>query len=141
MNIMTKHKLLIYWLLIYIIIFFLCLSLIFYFEAIRVRIALILVVLLISFIFYPIYNFDKNASEIKIEEQNRAQSNKVKSEINQGEKVKEKVEKTEQEIPNALISLNTESEENYDKIIEFCKFCGKKIDKDAKICPYCGTNF
>ena len=138
---MTRHKLLINWLLIYIIIFFLCLSLLFCFEAIRVRIALILTVLLISFIFYPVYLFDKRALEINQEEQNKAKSNKVKSETSQGEKVKKKVEKTEQEVLNAEITLNTKSEVSNDRIIEFCKFCGKKIDKDAKICPYCGTNF
>jgi energy-coupling factor transporter transmembrane protein EcfT len=137
---MTKHKLLINWFLLYIIILCLGLSLIFYFEAIRIQIAIILLILLISFIFYPIYHLDKRISEKDNKEHVNAKSKEIRTTSNEQEKVKEEGRKKEPETDNEIINLNPKEEELNNKIKIYCTFCGKKIDEDAKICPYCGIS-
>ena len=137
---MTKHKLLINWFLLYIIILCLGLSLIFYFEAIRIQIAIILLILLISFIFYPIYHLDKRVSEKYNKEHVSAKSREERTRSNEQEKVKEEDRIMEPETNSEIINLNPKEEYLNNKIKIYCKFCGKKIDEDAKICPYCGTS-
>ena len=137
---MTKHKILINWILLYTIILCLCLSLLFYFKAIRVQIALILLILLISFIFYPIYLLDKRFSKKYKKKRIEARSKGLMTRINELGKATEKEVMMEPELKNETLSLNNKGEEPKNKVKIYCKFCGKKIDEDVKICPYCGTS-
>jgi len=137
---MTKHKLLINWFLLFIIILCLCLSLFFCFKVVRLQIAIILIILLLSFIFYPIYLLDKRISDNYDMEQIEAKSKRLKTRSIELEKVTKKGEIMETQLKSEILNLNNKGEENHNKIKIYCKFCGKKIVEDVKICPYCGTS-
>ncbi len=129
---MIKHRLLIIWIIIYIIILFLCLGLLLNFEAIRIRIAILLVGLIFSFIFYPIYIFDKRNSKRAIKVHKSKTSKILTADLNELEKKKEDL---------LVVEQGSQSQENTEKKTEiYCNFCGKKVDEDVKLCPYCGTD-
>jgi hypothetical protein len=128
---MTSHQILILWSFVYIILLSLCLGLFLQFEAIRIRIAILLICLILSFIFYPIYILDKRNSARIIKAQKSKKSKILTSGTNKLEKNKEELVIPEQGL---------KTQDNTEKKIDItCEFCGKKIDEDVKLCPYCGT--
>ncbi len=115
---MTKHNLLINWVFIYIIIICLCIGLLLYFEAIRIKIAILLVGLVFSFIFYPIYILDKKHSERAIKEHKSKKSKEFLPNLNEQEK--EKVEIIEQKSESIEEIIKAEGEDTDKKIEIYC---------------------
>ncbi len=127
---MIKHKLLFYWTLIFFLTILVLVNLLSYFDEIRIKLAIILLCVLISFIFYPIIISDKRLTIKRIKKE---KSKKIKEKKAQLDKKEKEIETPQQQ--SIISSVNTNSE----KII-ICKYCGKNIDKDEKICLYCGEN-
>jgi len=130
---MTSHRILIIWIAIYITLLFICLCFFLYFDAIRIKIATLLVGLLLSFIFYPIYILDKrNYTRLK----NAQKTKKLKvtsSELYETEKKKEE---------KVIVEQVSKTQDEIEKNINItCNLCGKKVHEDVKLCPYCGIEF
>lgn len=136
---MTKHNLLINWTLIYIILFCLCFSLFVSIQVARIKIAMLLLIILISLVFYPIYIVDKRRSEKYNMKQKKAKVKEIESKEIEIEKKGESII-IEQDVKAEILNLNNKKDEEIQSNPKFyCKFCGKKIDVDIETCPNCKT--
>jgi len=123
---MVKHKILFDWILIYFIFLVFCINLIIFIEQIRIRIAIILICVLCSFLFYPIYKVDKSRAADYVKDQKSSDKNQQAEVVIVSKENEETIENVE----------NTETHDDFDI---YCEFCGKKIQSGMKICPECGS--
>ncbi|MFX1256673.1 MAG: hypothetical protein ACFFAN_02355 [Promethearchaeota archaeon] len=130
---MIKHKFLMIWIFLFFIIVFIGIYLSNHFMNIRITLIIILSEVVISFLFYPIFIFDRRQAE-KIENKKRIkrlEEQKKKEQKEEIEDLKIRIEELEKKVNDKEVEKEIE---------RFCELCHEKIDKDASVCPHCGNS-
>ncbi|MFX1256675.1 MAG: zinc ribbon domain-containing protein [Promethearchaeota archaeon] len=125
---MAGHKLIKNWIILIFIAFFFSLIISIISRGAKITAIPVVILIILLVLFLPVIVIDLSRSSKIKEQKGSKELEKKQAELDLAKSLKEEqVQKPQQEVSLEVIE-------------KFCKYCGKKVDKEAKICSYCGSD-